>query len=129
MAKEPRDFTADDIAREMEKRPDSLDHLRARAEMERRRTRYMLISAIATSVSAMGAAIAAIAAGHRCCTRRPIAPPCPWRARRLQAETGAAFVISGSGLPDIGAGLKTRQRLPCRFPRRTVGKRDLSKSP
>jgi len=30
--------------------------------MERRRTRYMLISAIATSVSAMGAAIAAIAA-------------------------------------------------------------------
>jgi len=39
-----------------------LDHLRALAEMERRRTRYMLISAIATSVSAMGAAIAAIAA-------------------------------------------------------------------
>jgi hypothetical protein len=93
MAKKPRDFTADDIAREMEKRPDSLDHLRARAEMERRRTRYMLISAIATSVSAMGAAIAAIAAAI-------VAPPCPWRARRLQAETGAAFVISGSGLPE-----------------------------
>ena len=49
MAKQPRDFTADDIAREMEKRPDSLDHLRARAEMERRRTRYMQTSAIATS--------------------------------------------------------------------------------
>jgi hypothetical protein len=62
MAKEPRDFTADDIAREMEKRADSLDHLRARAELERRRTRYMLISAIGTSVSAMGAAIAAIVA-------------------------------------------------------------------
>lgn len=33
------------------------------------------------------------------------------------------------GLPDIGADLKTRQGLPRRFPRRTAGKRDLSKSP
>src|SRR5262249_55228910 len=95
MAKEPRDFTAGDIAREMEKRPDSLDHLRAQAEMERRRTRYMLISAIATSVSAMGAAIAAIAAAI-------VAPPCPWRARRLKRAGGfpsaSPALYGGSGL-------------------------------
>jgi hypothetical protein len=60
--KNPRTFTEDDIAREMAKRADSLDHLRARAEMERRRSRYMRTSAIATSVSATAAAIASIVA-------------------------------------------------------------------
>jgi hypothetical protein len=50
--KDPRTLTEDDIAREMAKRPDTLDHLTARAEMERRRSRYMRASAIATSVSA-----------------------------------------------------------------------------
>jgi hypothetical protein len=62
--KDPRTFTEDDIAREMQKRADSLDHLIARAELERRRSRYMLTSAIATSASAAGAAIAAIVAAY-----------------------------------------------------------------
>ncbi len=62
MAKEPKDKTLAELAQEMWKREDSLDHLTARAEMELRRTRYMKTSAIATAVSAAAAAIAAIAA-------------------------------------------------------------------
>jgi hypothetical protein len=42
----------------MWKRPDTLDHLQARAELKRRRSRYMLTSAIGTSASAIAAAIA-----------------------------------------------------------------------
>jgi hypothetical protein len=60
--KDPRTLSEDDIAREMAKRADTLDHLTARAEMEHRRSRYMRASAIATSVSATAAAIAAIVA-------------------------------------------------------------------
>jgi hypothetical protein len=62
MAKKASKMTAAEIAQEMQKRADGLDHLRARAELERRRSRYMMISAIATSISATGAAIAAIVA-------------------------------------------------------------------
>jgi hypothetical protein len=62
MVKKASKMTAAEIAQEMQKRADSLDHLRARAELERRRSRYMMISAIATSISATGAAIAAIVA-------------------------------------------------------------------
>jgi hypothetical protein len=50
----------------MWKRADSLDHLTAKAEMERRRTeaqlratRYMFASAVAAAVAAVGSAIAA----------------------------------------------------------------------
>ena len=46
MAKKASKMTAAEIAQEMQKRADSLDHLRARAELERRRSRYMMISAI-----------------------------------------------------------------------------------
>jgi hypothetical protein len=64
MVKKASKMTAAEIAQEMQKRADSLDHLRARAELERRRTRYMMTAAIATSVSATGAAIAAIVAAY-----------------------------------------------------------------
>jgi hypothetical protein len=66
MAKEPHEKTLHELAQEMWKRPDSLDHLIAKAEMELRRTRaqlratsYMLIASIAAAVSAVAAAIAA----------------------------------------------------------------------
>jgi hypothetical protein len=58
LSKEPSKLTADELAQEMWKRPDSLDHLQARAELERRRSRYTLISAIGTSASAIAAASA-----------------------------------------------------------------------
>jgi hypothetical protein len=64
LSKEPSKLTDDELAQEMWKRPDSLDHLQARAEMERRRSRYMLTSAIGTSVSAACAAAAAIVATY-----------------------------------------------------------------
>jgi hypothetical protein len=57
-------MSAAELAQEMWKRADSLDHLMARAEVERRRSRYMMISAIATAVSATCAAIAAIVATY-----------------------------------------------------------------
>ena len=47
------------LAQDMWKRADSLDHL-----MARRRSRYMMTSAIATAVSATCAAIAAIVATY-----------------------------------------------------------------
>jgi hypothetical protein len=66
VAKEPIDMTLRELAQEMCKRPDSLDHLTAKAEMERRRTEaqlratgYMLASSIAAAVSATGSAVAA----------------------------------------------------------------------
>lgn len=64
MVKKPKQMTADELAQEMHKREDALDHLMARAEMERRRSRYMLTSAIGTSASAAAAAIAAIVAAY-----------------------------------------------------------------
>jgi hypothetical protein len=51
--------------------------LNARAEIERRRTKYMLISAIGTAVSAAGAATVAIG----CCRRRLFRLPLTERAR------------------------------------------------
>jgi hypothetical protein len=53
-----------ELAQEMWKAKGSLDRNQAEAEMERRRSRYMMTSAIATSVSATGAAIAAIIATY-----------------------------------------------------------------
>jgi len=40
MAKQPSEMTSAELAQEMWKRSDSLDHLQARAELERRRSRY-----------------------------------------------------------------------------------------
>ena len=48
--------------KDLEKRADSYEHLRAWAELERRRSRYMMTSAIATSLSAAMASVAAIVA-------------------------------------------------------------------
>jgi hypothetical protein len=69
MAKDAFDMTDRELAREMCKRADSLDHLTARAEMERRRSavqlrtaRYMLASSIAALISAAGSAVAAYVA-------------------------------------------------------------------
>jgi hypothetical protein len=56
LSKEPSKLTADELAQEMWKHSDSVDHLQARAELERRRSRYMLASAIGTSISAIAAA-------------------------------------------------------------------------
>jgi hypothetical protein len=64
LSKEPSKLTADELAHEMWRRADSLDHLQARAELERRRSCYMLTSAIGTSISAVGAAAAAILAAY-----------------------------------------------------------------
>jgi hypothetical protein len=64
MAKQPSEMTSAELAQEMWKRADSLDHLQARAELERRRSRYMLTSAIGTAASATAAAIAAIVAAY-----------------------------------------------------------------
>ena len=62
MAKQPADMTLAELAQEMCKQPGTLDHLAAHAEMERRRTLYVMTSAIATSVSAIAAAVAALMA-------------------------------------------------------------------
>jgi hypothetical protein len=68
MAKEPAKMSWAELAQEMHKRPDTFDHLMAWAEMERRRSRYMVISAFAAAVSAVfsavAAIVAAIVAGH-----------------------------------------------------------------
>ena len=61
MAEDPRTWTEDEIARHMGTGNSPIG-LKAGAELERRRSRYMRASAIATSISAAGAAIAAIVA-------------------------------------------------------------------
>jgi hypothetical protein len=66
MAKHPSQMTEAELAQDMWKRADSLEHLMAKAEMERRRTeaqlratRWMLVSATAAALSAVASAIAA----------------------------------------------------------------------
>jgi hypothetical protein len=66
MAKSPQDMTYDELAQEMYKRPDSLDHLTAKAEMARRaalqdqkRSRIMLASVIIATLSAIASACSA----------------------------------------------------------------------
>jgi hypothetical protein len=73
MAKAPSEMTLTELAQDMWKRADSLDHLKAKAEMELRRTRaqlratrYMLASTVAAAVAAVGSAIAAYAAFRGC---------------------------------------------------------------
>jgi hypothetical protein len=72
MAKPPPEkMTMAELAQEQWKRADSLDHLMAKAEMERRRTeaqlrgtKIMLASCIVASVSALGSAFAAAVAAY-----------------------------------------------------------------
>jgi hypothetical protein len=71
MAKNVVDMTDLELAQEMNRRADSLEHLTARAEMERRRSviqlrtaRYSLGSTIAAAVSATASAIAAVVAAY-----------------------------------------------------------------
>jgi hypothetical protein len=35
--------------------------------------------------------------GHRCCTRRPIAPPCPWRAGAFKQKPGQRSLFRARG--------------------------------
>lgn len=62
MAKEPTKMTLAELAQEMRKEPETLDYRAAHAEMDRRRTLYMMASAIATAVAAIAAAVAAFMA-------------------------------------------------------------------
>jgi hypothetical protein len=73
MAKRPQDMSLDELAQEMWKRADSLDHLTAKAEMMRRQTvaqldatqatvsnaKYMLASVIVAAIAAMASAASA----------------------------------------------------------------------
>ena len=66
MAKTPKKMSYDELAREMYKREDSLDHLTAKAEMARRaalqarRTgRYMPASVITAAIAAIASAVSA----------------------------------------------------------------------
>jgi hypothetical protein len=67
MAKKLEDMTYAELAQELYKRPDSLDHLMAKAEMARRAAvqaerngRIMLASVIVAGVSAFAAMLSAI---------------------------------------------------------------------
>jgi len=66
LAKEPKDKTYDELAQDMYKRPDSLDHLTAKAEMARRsasvslrNSRLMLASVLIALVAAIASAASA----------------------------------------------------------------------
>lgn len=66
MAKEPKEMTYEELAQEMCKREDSLDHLTAKAEMARRAAlqarwsgRYMLASVIVATIAAVASAVSA----------------------------------------------------------------------
>ena len=73
MAKRPQDMSHDELAQEMNKREDSLDHLTAKAEITRRQTaaqldatrattrnaNYMLASVIVAAVAAIASAFSA----------------------------------------------------------------------
>ncbi len=66
MAKEPKDKTYDELAQDMCKREDCLEHLTAKAEMTRRTAvqatwngRYMLASVIVAAASAIASAFSA----------------------------------------------------------------------
>lgn len=66
MAKAPQQMTYDELAQEMCKRADSLDHLTAKAEMarraaiqDRRRSLIMLTSVLIATVSAAASACSA----------------------------------------------------------------------
>jgi hypothetical protein len=76
VAKASKDMSFDELAQEMCKRPDSLDHLTAKAEITRRQTEaqleathastrnanYMLASVIIAAVSALASALTAFIA-------------------------------------------------------------------
>jgi hypothetical protein len=66
MAKEPKDMSYAELAQEMCKREDSLDHLTAKAEMARRAAlqaqwngRFMLASVIVAAIAALASAFSA----------------------------------------------------------------------
>jgi ABC-type transporter Mla subunit MlaD len=73
MAKRPQDMSLDELAQEMNKREDSLDHLTAKAEITRRQTaaqldatratisnaKYMLACVIVAAIAAMASAASA----------------------------------------------------------------------
>lgn len=66
MAKRPQDMTYDELAQEMYKRADSLDHLTAKAEMARRaavqgrwKSYMMLASVIVATIAATASAFSA----------------------------------------------------------------------
>jgi hypothetical protein len=66
MAKRPQDMSYDELAQEMYKRPDSLDHLTAKAEMARRaavQDRWkgwlMLASVVVAALAAIASAFSA----------------------------------------------------------------------
>jgi len=52
MAKRPQDMSLDELAQEMNKREDSLDHLTAKAEITRRQTAAQLDATRATTRNA-----------------------------------------------------------------------------
>ena len=67
MGKAPKEMSYDELAQEMWKREDSLDHLQAKAEMARRAAlqarqngHYMLASVIIAAIAALLSAVSAI---------------------------------------------------------------------
>jgi hypothetical protein len=85
MPKEPQDMTLDELSLDLRKRADSLDHLTARGEMDRRQliatleataaqkaaadaassnAKYVLWSVIVAAIAAISAAISTIAIVH-----------------------------------------------------------------
>jgi hypothetical protein len=66
VAKDPKDMSYDELAQDMYKRADSLDHLTAKAEMARREAlqvqrnnNYMLASVIVAAIAALASMFSA----------------------------------------------------------------------